>query len=106
MTSDIPPRNAVVVRWIQSLIGGPRKHLLRFQKLLASYELLIVDEPGYVPLSKSGAELLFQTFSQRYERASTLVTGNLPFEEWTEAFGSKRLTGALLASPITSTSWR
>jgi DNA replication protein DnaC len=72
------------------------KHLLRFQKLLASYELLIVDELGYVPLSKSGAELLFETFSQRYERASTLVTSNLPFEEWTEVFGSERLTGALL----------
>src|SRR5271165_3989634 len=72
------------------------KHLQRFQKLLASYELLIVDELGYVPLSKSGAELLFETFSQRYERASTLVTSNLPFEEWTEVFGSERLTGALL----------
>lgn len=72
------------------------KHLLRFQKLLASYELLIVDELGFVPLSKIGAELLFETFSQRYERASTLVTSNLPFEEWTEIFGSERLTGALL----------
>jgi DNA replication protein DnaC len=72
------------------------KHLLRFQKQLSSYELLIVDELGYVPLSKSGAELLFETFSQRYERASTLVTSNLPFEEWTEVFGSERLTGALL----------
>jgi DNA replication protein DnaC len=72
------------------------KHLQRFQKLLASYELLIVDELGYVPLSKSGAELLFETFSQRYERASTLATSNLPFEEWTEVFGSERLTGALL----------
>ena len=72
------------------------KHLLRFQKMLASYELLIVDELGFVPLSKTGAELLFETFSQRYERASTLVTSNLPFEEWTEIFGSERLTGALL----------
>ena len=54
------------------------KHLLRFQKQLAAYELLIVDELGYVPLSKTGAELLFETFSQRYERASTLVTSNLP----------------------------
>jgi DNA replication protein DnaC len=64
--------------------------------LLASYELLIVDELGFVPLSKTGAELLFETFSQRYERTSTLVTSNLPFEEWTEVFGSERLTGALL----------
>jgi DNA replication protein DnaC len=44
------------------------KHLQRFQKLLASYELLIVDELGFVPLSKTSAKLLFETFSQRYER--------------------------------------
>jgi DNA replication protein DnaC len=54
------------------------KRLLRFQKQMASYELLIVDELGFVPLSKTGAELLFEVFSQRYERTSTLVTGNLP----------------------------
>jgi DNA replication protein DnaC len=72
------------------------KHLLRYQKQLAAYELLVIDELGYVPLSKSGAELLFETISQRYERSSTLVTSNLPFEEWTELFGSERLTGALL----------
>jgi DNA replication protein DnaC len=72
------------------------KKLLRFQKQLASYELLIVDELGFVPLSKTGAELLFEVFSQRYERSSTLVTSNLPFQEWTEVLGSERLTGALL----------
>lgn len=72
------------------------KYLRRFQKQLAAHELLIIDELGYVPLSKTGAELLFETISQRYERASTLVTSNLPFDEWTEIFGSERLTGALL----------
>ena len=72
------------------------KRLLRFQKQLAKQELLIVDEFGYVPLSKSGAEMLFEVFSQRYERASTMVTSNLPFAEWTEVLGSERLTGALL----------
>ena len=72
------------------------KRLLRFQKQLASYELLIVDELGFVPLSKTGAEVLFEVFSQRYERNSTLVTSNLPFQEWTEVLGSERLTGALL----------
>ena len=72
------------------------KRLLRLQKQLASSELLIVDELGFVPLSKSGAELLFEVFSQRYERSSTLVTSNLPFQEWTEVLGSERLTGALL----------
>ena len=63
---------------------------------MASYELLIVDELGFVPLPKSGAELLFEVFSQRYERGSTMVTSNLPFQEWTEVLGSERLTGALL----------
>ena len=52
--------------------------------------------PALTPLSKTGAELLFEVFSQRYERGSTLVTTNLPFDEWTEVFGSERLTGALL----------
>jgi len=72
------------------------KQLLRFQKRLAGVKLLIIDELGFVPLSKTGAELLFEVFSQRYERGSTLVTSNLPFDEWTEVFGSERLTGALL----------
>jgi hypothetical protein len=53
-------------------------------------------ELGFVPLSKTGAELLFEVFSQRYERGSVLLTSNLPFDEWTEVFGSQRLTGALL----------
>ena len=56
------------------------KRLLRFQKQLAKQDLLIVDELGYVPLSKTGAELLFEIFSQRYEQASTLVTSNLPLQ--------------------------
>ena len=70
--------------------------LLRLQKQQAKYHLLIIDELGFVPLSKTGAELLFEVFSQRYERGSILVTSNLPFDEWTEIFGSERLTGALL----------
>ena len=72
------------------------KASVRVQKQLAKQDLLIVDELGYVPLSKTGAELLFEIFSQRDEQASTLVTSNLPFNEWTEIFGSERLTGALL----------
>jgi len=49
-----------------------------------------------VPLSQTGAELLFEVFSQRYERGSTIVTLNLPFDEWTSVFGSERLIGTLL----------
>ena len=72
------------------------KRLLRSQRQLAGYKLLIIDELGYVPLSATGAELLFEVFSQRYERGSTIVTSNLPFDEWTGVFASERLTGALL----------
>ena len=72
------------------------KRLLRFQRQLAGYKLLIIDELGFVPLSKTGAELLFEMISLRYERGSTLITSNLPFDEWTETFGTERLTGALL----------
>jgi DNA replication protein DnaC len=72
------------------------KRLLNLQRKLARLKLLIIDELGFVPLSKTGAELLFEVFSQRYERGSVLVTSNLPFDEWTEVFGSERLTGALL----------
>ena len=72
------------------------KRLLRLQRQLAGYKLLVIDELGYVPLSQTGAELLFEVFSQRYERGSTIVTSNLPFDEWTSVFASERLTGALL----------
>lgn len=72
------------------------RRLLRLQKQMVGYKLLIIDELGFVPLSKTGAELLFELISQRYERGATLITSNLPFDEWTETFGSERLTGALL----------
>ncbi len=72
------------------------RRLLRLQKQMVSHKLLIIDELGFVPLSKTGAELLFELISQRYERGATMITSNLPFDEWTETFGSERLTGALL----------
>ena len=72
------------------------RRLQRLQKQITSCRLLIIDELGFVPLSKTGAELLFEVFSQRYEQGSVIVTSNLPFDEWTEVFGSERLTGALL----------
>ena len=71
------------------------KCLLQLQKQLARYRLLIIDELGYVPLSPIGAELLSEVFSLRYLRVSAIVTSNLPLDEWSSTFGSKRLTGAL-----------
>ncbi len=72
------------------------RRLQRLQKQLAAQDLLIIDELGFVPLSKTGAELLFEVISQRYERRSIIITSNLPFDEWTETFGTERLTGAIL----------
>ncbi len=59
-------------------------------------QVLVLDELGYVPFTKTGAELLFEVISQAYEHHSLIVTSNLPFENWTEIFGPERLTGALL----------
>ena len=71
---------------------------------MQNVKLLIVDELGYVPLSQVGAELLFEVFSQRYERGSTIVTSNLPFEEWPSVFAPSALPARCsTASPTTST---
>ena len=72
------------------------KQLERLLKFLQRQELLVLDELGYVPFSKLGAELLFEVVSRAYERLSLIVTTNLPFEQWTEVCGSERLTGAML----------
>ena len=80
---------------VHELIDRDEKRLLRLQAQLAKVSLLIVDELGYV-LSQTGSELLFDVFSRRYENGATIVTSNLPFQEWTSVFASERLTGALL----------
>jgi DNA replication protein DnaC len=72
------------------------KQLERLLKILGRYDLVVLDELGYVPFSKLGAELLFEVVSRAYERHSLIVTTNLPFENWTEVCGSERLTGAML----------
>src|SRR5260370_3571003 len=67
--------------------------------LLASYrrfDLILVDELGYLPFAKATAELLFQFFSDRYERASVAITSNLAFAQWTQVFGNEQMTAALL----------
>ena len=72
------------------------RSLLRLYKQLERLDLIILDELGYVPFSKAGAELLFDVVARAYERSSLMVTTNLPFENWTEVLGSERLTGAML----------
>ena len=80
----------------QLMEARDEKRLIKLQRDISCVKLLIIDELGYVPLSATGAELLFEVFSQRYEHGSTIVTSNLPFEEWTSVMGSERLTGTLL----------
>jgi len=70
--------------------------LQRLHRQLDRLHLLVLDELGYVPFSRTGAELLFEVVSRAYEHHSLMVTTNLPFEQWTEVLGSERLTGALL----------
>jgi DNA replication protein DnaC len=69
-----------------------RKLMTRWQK----YELIALDEVGYVPLADIGAEFLFQVISERAERAAIIITTNLPFSEWTTVFPNPRLCKALL----------
>jgi DNA replication protein DnaC len=60
------------------------------------YDLIVIDEVGYVPLAEIGAELLFQVVSDRAEKAALIITTNLPFSEWTQVFTNARLCKALL----------
>jgi DNA replication protein DnaC len=80
----------------QLLEARDNRQLERLYKRLSRYNLLVLDEFGYVPFTKNGAELLFEVLSRAYERQSVIITTNLPFENWTEVLGSERLTGALL----------
>lgn len=68
----------------------------RFLTQLDKTDLLICDELGYLSFSRAGAELLFQVFADRYERASLLVTSNLAFGDWQQVFQGERMTAALL----------
>ena len=72
------------------------RRLQRLQKQLQRLHLLVIDELGYVPFSKIGAQMLFEVVGRAYEQQSLMITTNLPFQQWTEVFGSERLTGALL----------
>lgn len=81
---------------VQLMEAREERQLGRMKSQLAKLDLLILDELGYVPTSKLGAELLFDVISTAYERTSLIVTTNLPFENWTEVLGSERLVGATL----------
>ncbi len=72
------------------------RELQRLLKRYSRYDLLILDELGYVPFSKEGAELIFQVLAERHERGSLIITTNLGFADWTKIFGDPIMTAALL----------
>jgi DNA replication protein DnaC len=73
------------------------KQVLRLEKTIRQCDLVIVDELGYIPLDRTGAEYLFGFFSLCYEQTSVIVTTNLPFADWPQVFANdERLAGALL----------
>lgn len=80
----------------QLMEARDERQLMRLKNQLGKFDLLILDELGYVPASKLGSELLFDVISQAYERTSIVVTTNLPFEQWNEVLDNERLTGAVL----------
>ena len=75
------------------------KHQLQLRRVLtrwSKYELIAIDEVGYVPLAEVGAEFLFQVIAERAERAAVILTTNLPFSEWTQVIPNARLCKALI----------
>lgn len=72
------------------------RSLQRLLQKYARYDLLILDELGYIPFSREGAELLFQVLAERHEKGSVIITTNLGFAEWTQVFGEAAMTAALL----------
>ena len=61
-----------------------------------NFDLLILDELGYLPFSKNGGQLLFHLLSKIYNKTSVIITTNLTFQEWPQVFGSNKMTAALL----------
>jgi DNA replication protein DnaC len=81
---------------VNDLVAGQAKNTLqRRQYIWASYDLLIVDELGYLSFDSRGADLLYQVLNRRYQRGSTIVTTNLPFKEWGKIFPSAAAASAI-----------
>ncbi len=90
-------RFATAAGLVNELVEAQQENQLsRVLRKYGRYELVAIDELGYLPFANVGAELLFQVVSERSERAAIIVTTNLPFSEWTQVFKNARLCKALL----------
>jgi len=82
---------------VNELIEARQERILqRLVHKYVRYDLLILDELGYIPFSKEGSELLFQVLAERHEKGSVMLTTNLGFADWTQVFGDAAMTAALL----------
>jgi DNA replication protein DnaC len=90
-------RAFTAVELVSELEAAQEGHQLhRYLKRFAAWDLVLIDELGYLPISEHGADLLFQACSERHERGSVIVNTNLPFEEWATVFQTERLAVAML----------
>ncbi len=82
---------------VNELIEARQERTLqRLLQKYVRYDLLVLDELGYIPFSKEGSELLFQVLAERHEKGSVIITTNLGFADWTQVFGDPVMTAALL----------
>jgi DNA replication protein DnaC len=70
--------------------------LVSYLEVISRIELLIIDEIGYLDIAKESASLFFRLISKRYEKSSTIITTNKPFEEWADIFGDEVVASAIL----------
>ena len=94
-------RFATAAALINELVEA--KHQLQLSRVLgrwARYDLIAIDEVGYVPLAEAGAELLFQVIAERAEKAAVIVTTNLPFSEWTQVIPNARCAATTISALV------
>lgn len=82
---------------VSELEAAQESHQLhKFLRRFANWDVVFVDELGYLPITEHGADLLFQAFSERHERGAVIINTNLPFSDWTQVFQTERLAVAML----------